>query len=543
MSISSNPSLPQNSSILSTGWQSLKTVGSTIYNSKIVQSSIEKVGFVSGYAKMRAHQYCFGKNELHLPASIENNVIHGTYQNLDKLIGVASSEMFNKVVSPLLEITDPIAKGFIDDKTEEKELVTKYKLPKEILEDRFTDLRNFILNSRIHFPASYYKHAFVYDSLAQDIKVLVDGQYVGSKTILRNFKLENRIPAERMFLPPVLVHTQTKERYCYLENGLTQHDVDRDFSPYKTLPPNERPQQPTVRFNFRIDAKLETPEDAKNFLYHAWCELVLPSGSCYSFGVYGKGVAQCPDPTVYGDPNGIRSIAFPVTPDKARDVIRKVQELRSECEWNYHFTQANCASFITKIGETIGIDISEKDAINLYDSLITRIKMYAISSLLADQLRQPDIISKIGSMHELANLSDQIDRLPVLLQTILSTYSLEDGLKPAIIANLLQGSPAAKSLLISTFAILQNHLGNVSTGRFSDLSHCNLGVSAQELKGFTHSLLTGTTAELTYKIYNLLDRIFTNYYNYNVHSPGFVYERVVKEKRKQRKIFTPSTIM
>ncbi len=161
---------------------SIANFPSRVYHSKVVQSSLEKVGFLTGFVKMRASQYLFGKKELALPATVQNNVVQGTHQGLDNLIGLATSQTVNTVVAPLIDIADPIAKGFSQDKTEEKELVSKFALPKEILEDRFTDIRNFILNSRIHLPAHYYKHAIVYDPNAQNIMVLVDGQYVGSST-------------------------------------------------------------------------------------------------------------------------------------------------------------------------------------------------------------------------------------------------------------------------------------------------------------------------------------------------------------------------
>jgi hypothetical protein len=515
---------------------------SNVYHSKLVQSSLEKVGFLTGFVKMRASQYLFGKKELALPASVQNNVVQGTHQGLNNLIGLATSKTINTVVAPVIDIADPIAKGFSQDKTEEKELVTKHSLPKEILEDRFTDFRNFILNSRIHLPAHYYKHAIVYDPNAQDIMVLVNGQYVGSKAIIRNFKLENRIPAERMFLPPILVHKMTGERYCYLEKGLTRHDVEHDIRPYKILPAGKRPLQPIVQFKFRIDAKLESPEDAANFLYHAWFEMIQPSGACYSFGVYGKGVAQCPDPTVYADPSGIRTISFRVKPGKALEVFEAIQDIREKMLWNYHFTQANCASFVTELGKVIDIDISEKDAIKLYDSLLMRIKIYAISSILAEQLREPDVISKIGSVQELANVTDIVDRLPGLLKALLTNFSLEDSMKSAPIANLLQGHPYLKSALVQLFSLIQKIAEHSPLDRVSDLSPLGLPISAEELRDFTRSLLTGSTTELTYKINNLIERIVANYYEYKVHSPGFLYDHVRSENERLKRGPIPTLI-
>lgn len=523
--------------------QSIKNFPSNVYHSKFVQSSLEKVGFVSGFVKMHASQFFFGKKELNIPAAVQNKVVHGTHQDLDKLIGLATSEMVNNAISPLIAIADPIARGFAQDKTEEKELVSKYSLPKEILEKRFTDFRNFLLNSRIHVPAHFYKHAIAYDLQTQDFKVLVDGQYVASKTLLTNFKLENRIPAERMFLPPILVHKTTGERYCYLEKGLTRHDVENDIRPYKILPANKCPFQPIVQFKFRIDCKLESPDDAANFLYHSWFEVVQPNGACYSFGVYGKGVAQCPDPTVYADPNGIRTITFRVKPRKDLEVFQAVQNIRQNMQWNYHFTQANCASFATKIGNILDIDICEKDEIKLYDSLLTRITMYAVSSILAEQLRQPDVISKIGSLHEMANLTDAVDRLPSILQTLLANFSLEDGLKSAPIANLLQGHPQLKSALLQASASLQKLAVSSNWERLSDLSPFGLAVSAEELKEFTRSLLAGSTTELACKIYNLLDRIVANYSDYKVHSPGFLYDRVRNERQRLHDWSLPMTIL
>lgn len=521
---------------------SIANFPSRVYHSKVVQSSLEKVGFLTGFAKMRISQYLFGKKELALPASVQSNVVQGTHQGLDNLIGLATSQTVNTVVAPLIDIADPIAKGFLQDKTEEKQLVTNYALPKEILEDRFTDFRNFLFNSRIYLPAHYYKHPIVYNTQTQDIYVLVEGQYVGSKTIIRDFMQENRIPAERMFLPPILVHKTTGERYCYLEKGLTRHDVEHDIRPYKILPASERPLQPIAQFKFRIDAKLESPEDAANFLYHAWFEMIQPSGACYSFGVYGKGVAQCPDPTIYGDPNGIRTVSFRIAQGKALEVFEAIQDIRENMQWNYHFTQANCASFVTEIGKVIDIDVSEKDAINLYDSLLTRIKIYAISSILAQQLRQPDVISKIGSVQELANLTDTIDHLPGLLQKVRTGFSLEDSMKSVPIANLLQGHPHLKSALVQFFSLIQKIAALSPLERVSDLSPLSLPISPEELREFTRSLLTGSTTELTYKINNLIESILANYYDYKVHSPGFLYDRIRNENERLKRGPIPTLI-
>jgi hypothetical protein len=526
-----------------TAFNWVKNFGSDIYHSKVVQSSLEKASFAGGFAKMHISQFCFGKKELALPRVIQNNVVHGTHQGLDRLIGIATSETLNKAVSPLLEIVDPIARGFSHDKQAANELVTKYSIPVEILQDRFTDFRTFLLNSKIYMPAQFYNHPIIFDQQLQDFMVLIDGHHVRAQDILRDFKLENRVPTERMFLPAILVHRASNERYYYLGNGLTRHDVEQDIRPYKTLPPDERPHQSVVKFKFRIDDKLESPEDAANFVYHAWCELEQPSGACYSFGVYGKGVAQCPDPALYGDPKGIRSIDFPVTPETALEVFKTVQDHRDNMEWKYHLTKANCASFVTEIGKTIHVDISEKDKINLYDGLITRVTVYAISSMLAAQLREPDVISKIGSVQELANLTDTVDRLPSLLQNPLTNFSLEEALKSVPLANLLQHHPLIKSVIVQAFAMLQNPSSSANTARFSDFTPFDLPLSAEELREFTRSLLTGSTTELTYKIYNLLERIIANYYDYPVHSPRFTHDRAVQEKQKQKSMFSPMGIL
>lgn len=502
-----------------------KNFGLRIIHSKTVQANVEKASFVAGYAFMNLNQRLFGKAKLFLPEVIQKNIVNGAHEHLDWLIGLGSSEMTEKLTSLFLNVIEPIQRGiFTDHLAAEEELVSTYSFPPQILEDRFSDFRHFVLDSKIYLPMNYFKHPIVYSSQHDDILVNLNGNLVPSKTILENFRLENRAVSERMFLPAFIIDKRSEDKYFYLENGLTRHDVEKEIRPYKTLPVQERPKQPIVTFNFCIDSKLESPEDAANFFYHAWCELIQPNGECYSFGLFGKGVAQCPDPSSFRNAD-IRSIPFEITPDQAIAIFEKVQLLRKEMQWNYHFTKNNCATLVRQIASVIDIHILEHDRVKAIDSPITRIKMYAVSSIFAQLLRHPDIIYKIGMIQELANLKGLIDNLPSTIKELITKFSMEESLETISAMTFFEHHPQVKTILVELFTSLQKGIEELDVNKLADYLHqmTNL-IPPKEMQELCRSILQGSLKELTYKIYNLFDSLFTNYCDYEVDSPGFVYE-------------------
>lgn len=517
---------------LKSGLNNIHTFGSELINSNLVKSSLEKATFACGYGLMHATQLFSAKKHLTLPEIVKTKLVNGKEEDLDWLIGIPSSKIVNTVASPILNFTDPLPK-LSSDQNAVKELVTKHSFPKEILEERFKPFRDFVLNSQLPTFISFYKDTVIYDFQNKDIMMLVNGQYVKSEDIIKNFRLEERALVERMFLPPIIVHKSTNTRYAYLENGLIRHDVEGDVRAYQTLPVHQRPRKPIVTFNFCIDAPLESPEDAANFTYHGWCEVVTPSGSCYSFGLYGKGVAQCPDPGVFRKSDKIRKVSFEISPSKVVEIFQKIQQLRNDALWNYHLTKYNCATLMTEIGAVIGIDIAKKEKISRFDNTITRVKMYAISSILANLLRDPDVISKIGTFKELANITDNFQNLP---------ENIKKQIQSIDISNTLLDHLQMKNEVLKYYTLLKKWTSliiNAGTEKLPDLG----SISALEIKELCNSILKGSTTELTYKIYNLLDQIYTNYYQYEIHSPGFVYERVKEEKSKQNRKFELKTIM
>ncbi|MGC1877841.1 MAG: hypothetical protein WA347_04410 [Rhabdochlamydiaceae bacterium] len=508
-----------------------KTVGSNIINSKTVQSNAEKISFVSGYATMRLSQSLFGKKQLAIPTVAQNNLIDGTHEVLDKIIGFGSSTIVENLIAPILDIVEPLQKGFSTDNTAAEELVSKYSFPQQILEARFKDFRNFILESRLHIPMGYFNHLALYDPQADEILILVSGHYVRSKDIIENFRLENRAVAERFFLPPFIVERGSNERFSYFDNGLTKNDVEKDIRPYKILPKHERPLKPTIKFEFCIDSPLEAPEDAANFVYHTWCEIVEPTGECYSFGLFGRGIVQCPDPSIFRK-EGVRSIPFEITQTDISNIFDKIGELRRSIEGNYHFTKWNCATLMKEIASVININISDKDKFKVFDTIILRVKMYAISSILANLLRDPDITSKIGCVQELANLKGHFDHFPAIIKDLILNLPLEKILQSISIPDSLDYRKELDYICIQ----LKNLIEKMDLEKISKLIDWTNPVSPSEIKELCRSTLTGSVKELTYKIYNLFDSLVINYYEYELGSPGFVHDRLKQVEFDRNKV-------
>lgn len=514
----------------------VQNFGSQIIHSKTVQSHVEKASFVSGYTLMRMSQCLFSKEQLPMPKVVQQNVLNGTSENLDWFVGLGSAATTDQILDVILNLVEPIQRRFLtEDHVGEEELISKYGFPPQILENRFTDFRNFVLESKIYIPMHDFGHTIIYDDRRGDFLVKLDNTLIPSTIILQNFRLEDRAVSERMFLPAFIIEKKSGNKYSYLHRGLTQHDVEQDIRPYKILPVDERPEKPILKFNFCIDSKLETPEDAANYFYHAWCELVQTNGECYSFGLFGKGVVQCPDPSSFRRAD-IRSIAFEMTEIQAMAIFDKVQRLREEMKWNYHLVKNNCSTFVKQIASVIGIDISERGKLKELDSPITRIKMYAVSSILAHLLRNPEIVSKIGVIHELANIKMHVDNLPVTIKELIAKFSIQEGLEASeegLEANFAtdlfdENNPSIKSTLLKAFAMLHKIVTEFNANRISDALKATNPIPPEEIKELCRSLLTASEKELTYKIYNLFDSVFTNYYDYELDSPGFVYENLKK---------------
>ena len=501
-----------------------KDFASHIILSKAVQSNLEKISYVYGYVWMNANQFIFGKKHLAVPAIVQKHFIEGTHDNLDMVVGMATAP--SKWLTSVADIMDPILKGFSEDKKAAAELVSKYAFPKEILEESFKDLRNFILNSQLYIPICYYNYSISYCDQTKDILFFSKGKLIFSSKILDTLKLEHRAVTERGFLPPFIIDKKTKELQCWLENGITQHDVEKDIRPYKILPEGQRPLKPILNFNFAIDSELETPEDAANFCYHSWFEVQLANGECYSFGLYGQGIIQCPDPVVFRKNLRIRSIPFEISKTQVGQVFRLVRQLRREIAGKYHFTKRNCSTLLKKISKVIGIEILEKEKIKVLDNTVLRIKMYAISSMLAHFSRNSEVTSKIYTLRELVNFVECFDQFPVSIKEFIFKFSLEKSFESITVKKLLEDYPSLKKTLLKKCSSFLDFLNKM---KLEQISHYIKGIDKnilKEIKTLCDSILIGSEKELTYKIYNLFNKIFTNYYEYEVDSPGFVYKRL-----------------
>lgn len=479
-----------------------KSFASDVVYPKWVQPNLEKISFVFGYVWMNINQLVCGKKHLSVPSVIQKNIVQGTHEHLDQFLGIPTTQ--SDCIDLIDDVSSTVLKGFSSSFNEKvaKELVFKYGFPVEILEERFKDFCGFIIDSQIYAAINYYKHSVVYNN--GDLFLLVQGEPISSQEVIKNYRLEKRVLIEKMFLPPFILD-KTGKRYSYLEKGLTLHDVEKEIRPYKTLPEGERPLNPLLIFKFAIDGAIESPEDLANFRHHCWFDLNLPTGSCYSFGLYGKGVVQCPDPGAFVGQEEVRSISFEITNDQIIDVFKKVKQLRNDIAGKYHIAKYNCSSVLKEIAAVVGIDILEKNKMKDFDGIILRIKMYAISSLLANALRDIHVSSKIVLVQEFIGLSEYIGNL---------------GVNPCSkVLSLLDEYPTLKDALVKTFRFFEKNM----------LEKIVI-ISPKEMKELCSSMLTGSERELTYKLYNFFESIFLNYYEHEVDAPGFVYNRLLAIK-------------
>lgn len=484
-----------------------------------VKSNFEKVCFVGGYAIMRISQLAFGKQKLAIPQYVQKNVVEGTEEDLNRVVGLGTADSVEYMKTAAFDTIDPIQRGFNPDDKITSEWLKSRGLPRELAQPRFREIYRFIVDSQLYRPIQYYKHLVMYDAKTDDIFLMVDDAYESSKSILSHLRLENRSSRERAFLPPFIVNMQTGERYAYLDKGLILHDSERDIRPYKVISKEEAPRKPQALFHFCLNGNFDSPEGVQELDHHTWCELIDTSGECYSFGLFAQGVVQSPDPTEFSDRRRY-SLAFDVK--SLVPLFKHVEQHRIQGSGNYHLSKYNCSSFVREICSLIDIRVSERCKLRQFDGIVNKIRMYAIASLLAKMMRQESNKNKITAVQELAIAVDVLNRMPVIGQKLMERYSLEHGMESISLKNTLNAQPGMREWLQESFSSLKNGFNESDAHSLTRLLN-DAPISAVELKRLCQSLLDGSQRHLTYKVFNLFNDLFSNHIDYEICTPSALF--------------------
>lgn len=495
---------------------------------KIVRINCEKIAFVAGYGFMSLSQRMYGKDQLNLPPKIKEKLDKGSPKELDETLGMITSDQAETIKEPFLIMSDPIYMGF---KTKTITNVEELGLPREILNEKFKDFLDFIVTAKLYRYTRYYGHQVYYDPVKDEIFLLVDSEYRGSAWVLSHFRLDNRSGREHLFLPPFIVDRSSKERYAYLQDGLVRHDSETDVRPYKILPRSERPSTPEIVFKFSLNGNFDSPKGVQELDFHCWCELVRKSGETYSFGLFAQGVVQSPDPFGFYKKN-IKSVKFPISNLKISELLVEIQKGRFLGHEKFNIGSNNCSSFIRKIASSLNLHPSINTKLKDLYSFTTRIRIFAVATILSKLLKTKDVAHKIIAIEELAKLQKYMESFPDLIKELFDRFNIENASKSIALKNCLEDKPGMKESLIINFNILKM-FGEIINAQ-ELMSHVEaFPIKSTEVTELCDSITSVSERALAYKIYNLIDSFFQNYGSYEFSNPHRLYEELRKSEQER----------
>lgn len=495
--------------------------------SKVLSTHLEKVCFAGGYSTMKIAQVLCGKKRLEIPEYIQRNIVNGTEEDLNRAIGFATINAAERIKTDAFDTIDPIYRGLSTNHHVSEAWLLERNLPQELLHPRFRELLTFIIDSKLYKQIQYYGHQMIFDFNSQDILININGVYQPSRYLLEHFRLENRSSRERAFIPPFIVCKATNQRYAYLQNGLTRHDSERDFRPYKILPLDQRPTRSQVVFKFCLNGNFDSPNGIKNIDFHSWSEVISPSGCCYSFGLFAQGVVQGPDPTEFTR-RKIKSIVFDINNPSL--IFRFVEQHRVAGSGRYHLSKYNCASFVREVCNLMNIPVSEKNVIRpLGQGFVNQIRLYAVASILASLIRLESSRSKIISAQEIASTVDVLNRIPLVGKKLVQQFSLDRSMESISLRRKMRDNPGMREWLVTAVPMLKDYGSSSDAQTITDFLN-EVPISAIELKRLCQSLLKGSSRELTYKIFNLVSDIYTNHIDYEFSTPTVLYTNLYAHK-------------
>src|SRR6185295_14699108 len=112
---------------------------------------------------------------------------------------------------------------------------------------------------------------------------------------------------------------------------------------------------------------------------------------------------------------------------------------------------------------------------------------------------------------ELANIKEFCDELPVTIKELIAKFPFEESIEAISRMSFFENHSQVKKIVLESFEVVQKMIEEIDADKISGyLSKATNLISPKEIKELCRSILTGSTKELTYKIYNLFDTIFTN---------------------------------
>ena len=209
------------------------------------------------------------------------------------------------------------------------------------------DFLNFIQTSHIHEAVNYYNHDWIVNK-HNEPQLLVEGKLVSHTEILERFQLKNVYIGAR--LATIIVEKTTDNQFCYLENGLVQHNPTTTFIPIKKI---EGDGKCYTTFISLDHGNSTTPAGIKRlFATHAWIQLQDKDGQIYSVGRWGSGQLYSPD-LDQTSPHPKLIVKSKISEDQFASLIDHIQTLQQSAEPAFNLVTDNCACFSAHIASCL----------------------------------------------------------------------------------------------------------------------------------------------------------------------------------------------
>lgn len=357
------------------------------------------------------------------------------------------------------------------------EWIESRQLPKELLND--PKIFAFVKDSKIYSHMAFYKHSFqIYNG---ELSILVDGKQIGMKEVLNDFSLKK--DGKEYFI----IHKETGKRYCYLEEGLIQHDPQTEIKPLRSLTSEETPKEFTAVFYGIKEGHTNSAGGISRYDRHTFAGVKTPGGKLYTFGALSKGSITCPDPYSY-IPKKHVEVEFAITEEQFEKTLGLVSKEQSQNE-SFNIVFKNCSSFGGRVAKTLDIPASPQTVIGENDNLENRIKAFAFSKEISKEVKKQanakDTPCKVNdflcsNVPEIIMSNDKLTLMQKMI-TLAAVRSHEKELKAAVDSIINEAKKDSEITLTEKFYNLATDIFEATKGM--TVSHSNVLFSQlQEIK-------------------------------------------------------------